>query len=219
MSHKNRIAITLVILLGLLCVMYLCMRKLSTRSQQAFRGQKNASLTFYGKIVDEEGRPLSNVPIDLLIQAYPQNWSYGSYGRDLDATTANLITDKDGSFKIDVVGCKITALPIHWPNYRLLEETDVSDATTYKMTRVIDLIEWGVLWYKSSSINPTTYLLVKNGVHEVSALPCRGGYRPGSGTGWIANAPAWPNRPSLPDVVYKPAATQPSTRSDSSSRP
>ena len=68
---------------------------------------------------------------------------------------------------------------------------------------------WGDTWYQSDPGNPATYVFVRDGVREVSALPSRGGSR-FVGQQWIANRPGWPPKPSLLDVVYHPPASQPS---------
>src|SRR5215207_9662631 len=57
--------------------------------------------------------------------------------------------------------------------------------------------------------HPAVFVFVKDGVTEVSALPCKGGWDSGGATQFPAtpNQPAWPRDPSLKDVVYKPPAT------------
>ena len=176
------------------------------------KGQTNTTITFYGLAVDQDGTPLAEAQFEYRVEAYPKDWTFETRGRDNDVSTVNATTDARGRFQFTVTGCKLVRRKADYRNYRHLFEQDLGDGGA--QTSFYGLIAWGDLWYKTDADHPAVYVFVKDGVKEVSALPCRGGWDSGGARKFPAtpNQPAWPKKPSLKDVVYKPPTTAPTSQ-------
>ena len=175
----------------------------------SLKGQANTTIRFHGIVVDQDGAPLSGAVIQYQVEAYPKDWTFETRGRPNDVSSVSATSGDDGRFSFDVTGCFLRLQSADRDGFRHLWEQDTSDGrpTTYAYR----LIAWGDLWYKTDADHPAVYVFVKDGVKEVSALPCRGGWDSGGARKFPAtpNQPAWPKKPSLPDVVYKPPTTAP----------
>lgn len=172
----------------------------------SLQGQTNTTLIFHGLAVDQDGTPLSAARFTFRIEAYPHDWTFSTRGRDNIVTNLDVVSDAQGRFALQITGCKLVRLNAVRPGYRHLHDEDSSDGSV--QTHSIGLMSWGQQQYKSDPDLPAVFVFVKKGVKEVSALPSRGGYY-AWGKEWRPNQPAWPKKPSLPDVVYKPPATRP----------
>jgi hypothetical protein len=182
------------------------------------KGQTNTTITFYGLAVDQDGNPLAGAEFEYRVEAYPKDWTFETRGRDNDVSTVNATTDARGRFQFTVTGCKLVRRKAACEGYRHLAEEDYHGGTA--QTFFYRLIAWGDLWYKTDADHPAVYVFVKDGVNEVSALPCRGGWDSGGARKFpfTPNQPAWPKKPSLKDVVYKPPTTAPAAPSTATSR-
>ncbi|HYO08355.1 MAG TPA: hypothetical protein VER17_05240 [Tepidisphaeraceae bacterium] len=167
----------------------------------SLKGQVNATITFHGLVVDQDGTPLPGARIEYTVSAYPKDWSFDTRGRPYDVSSFSATSDPQGRFSVPVTGCILRLSSATREGYRHLTDNDTSNgpASTYSY----GLIAWGDAMYKSDPERPAVYVFVKDGVREVSAVPCRGGYDSGNGTHWRPNKPAWPREPSLPDVLRK----------------
>jgi hypothetical protein len=183
------------------------------------KGQTNATMTFYGLAVDQDGSPLAGAQFEYRVEAYPKDWTFETRDRDNDVSTVSATTDARGRFQFTVTGCKLIRRKGDRAGYRHLFEEDVH--TRAAQTSFYRLIAWGDLWYKTDADHPAVYVFVKDGVKEVSALPCRGGWDSGGAKKFPAtpNQPAWPKKPSLEDVSYKPPTTAPTSQPRRSSPP
>lgn len=170
------------------------------------KGQKNTTLTFYGLVVDQDGTPLPETQVQYQVEAYPKDWTFDTRGRPYDVSTVTATSDSQGRFSFRITGCHLRMLSVTRNGYRHLWEQDTSD--NHPSTYGYQLIAWSDLWYKSDPEHPAVYVFVKDGVHEVSALPCKGGYW-AHGKQWVLNKPDWPKKPSLMDVVQKQPTTKP----------
>jgi hypothetical protein len=179
--------------------------------ESALKGQGNTTLTFYGLAVDQDGAPLPGAHFEYRVESYPKDWTFETRGRDNDVTTATAVSDSRGRFQFTVTTCKLIRRRAEREGYRHLFEQDLHDgaAQTFGYT----VIAWGDLWYKTDADHPAVYVFVKEGIREVSALPCRGGWDSGGATKFPAapKQPAWPIRPSLKEVVQKQPTTEPTT--------
>jgi hypothetical protein len=175
----------------------------------ALKGQSNATITFYGLAVDQDGAPLPGAIFEYRLEAYPKDWTFDTRGRPNDASTVTATSDDKGRFQFTVTGCTLQRLKAERQGYRHFcdEDRHGSAINNYYFR----LIAWSDLWYKSDPDHPTVYVFVKDGVHEVSALPCKGGYDSANGTHWTKNASGWPKKPSLEDIVQKQSATAPAS--------
>jgi hypothetical protein len=173
------------------------------------KGQRNATITFYGRAVDENGLPLPGAQFAYQVDAYPKDWTFETRGRPYDTSVITAISDEQGRFQFTVTGCGIRRLKAELDNRRHFFD---EDATTTASTYGYQLIAWRDLWFRSHPDHPAIYVFVTNDVKEVAALPCKGGYDSGGGTQWRLNEPAWPKKPSLKDVVQKQPTSQPGTR-------
>jgi hypothetical protein len=202
---------TLLLLLALADVPTGCKRQTST----AVKGQSNAALTFYGLAIDQDGKPLANIRVTYESSAFPNDWTFEKRGEPLVRTIAGGTTDSSGRFEFSVVTHTLRRRSVEAPpGYRHFFEEHVGTrpGVTVPSTFGYLVSSWSDLCYKSDPAHPAVFVFVKDGIHEVSALPCRGGYDSGNGTNWTLNTPAWPLKPSLTDVVYKPSSTQPTTQ-------
>lgn len=178
------------------------------------KGQTNAKLTFYGLAVDQDGKPLSGAKFRFRVEAYPRHWTYDTRGRDNDVSWIDATSGSQGRFEFVVRGCQLIRMKAECDGYRhfcdLDHETRPSNIGVSNF--FYSLIEWSDPRYKAEPDHPAVFVFVRDGVHEVSALPCKGGYRAadGAGTRWALNNPGWPWEPSLKDVVYKRPETRPS---------
>ena len=172
-----------------------CDRKPSS----SLKGQINTPIRFYGIVVDQDGKPLPNVVVEYQVDAYPKDWTYETRGRPYDTSFVSATSGNDGRFQFDATGCILRLKKVELTGYRHLWETNGSSVVGYS------LIAWEEVTFKMDASNPAIFVLVKDGVREVSALPCKGGAER-NGKGWKNNKPEWPKFPSLKDVVYKPVA-------------
>jgi hypothetical protein len=177
-----------------------------TDNSASLRRQENTTLTFYGKAVDESGMPLEGVRFSVRIEAYPKDWTFDTRGRPNDVSTVTIVTDGTGCFELPVTGCQLICHEMVLHGYRPLFDTDAGDGAV--QNRYYRFISWGELLYKSDPNNPAVFVLVREGIREVTALPSRGGMRR-AGKHWVDNGPAWPRKPSLEDVVQRPPASRP----------
>lgn len=203
---RTRIQIFLALMLLLPLIAFATCRQNSPRQ---LRGQTNATMTFYASAIDQDGHPLEGVQFDFRVEAYPANWTLETRDQDHDTSKITATTNKAGRVAVTITGCELILTNAEISNYRELYEIDTMGGTPNN--RFYRLIASGNLWYKSQPENPAIYVFVKEGTDTVAKLPCRGGSESGGTGRWRINKPAWPNRPSLKDVVYKPPTTQPST--------
>lgn len=172
------------------------------------KGQSNTTLPFYGKVVDQVGKPLAGVAFDFRVESYPNGWTFDTRGRDNDVHHVTATSDAQGGFSFTVSGCQMFRMRAEKQGYRHFEDTDSSSESVDN--RFYRLIAWSDPWYKTDPDHPAVYVFVKDGSREVSVLPSRGGYDSGGGKQWRPNQPGWPKNPSLKDVVYKNPTTVPS---------
>src|SRR6185437_12729876 len=69
------------------------------------KGQTNTTMTFYGRAVDQDGRPLPGVSFKFTVDAYPKDWSFRTRGRPNDVKTVTAVSDARGSFQLQITGC------------------------------------------------------------------------------------------------------------------
>jgi hypothetical protein len=200
-SRRN---FTLFVVLSLGLVLSAC----GDSARDRLKDQTNTSLTFYGLAVDETGQPLPLVEFEFLVESFADDWSFERRGEPLKTKSHRARSGRDGRFIIHVVGHTLWLERAELRGYQHLHERQTgsslpSDNIAYALN------SWGDLLYRADPENPAVYVFVKDGVRVVSALPNKGGADSSNGTVWRKNLPAWPEWPSLPDVVYKPPATQP----------
>jgi hypothetical protein len=187
------------------------------------KGQTNTTLTFYGKVVDQDGNPLEGAKIEYDVESYPTDWTFSSRARLNNRETVTFTSGADGRFSGRITGCKLFRLSATLDGYRHFGEEYSAGSTEHITTKAYMLVAWSNLWFKSAEDRPAIYVFVKDGVREVSALPCHGGFSSGGGLRFWPNEPGWPKEPSLKDVVYRPvggvAATLPATAPAPAPRP
>jgi hypothetical protein len=198
----------------LLLALLLCGLTACEDRKSSMKGQRNASITFYGKAVDQDGNPLPGVRVVYQSEAFPADWSFEKRGEPLVTEKVEAMSGDDGRFDFTVDTHVLRRIEVSGPpGYRHFFEEYAGTLPNRVVPSTYGylVISWGDLCFKSDAKHPAIYVFVKNGVKEVSALPCQGGYSGKEGR-WILNTPAWPVKPSLKDVVQKKAATEPSTR-------
>src|SRR5215217_9603050 len=73
--------------------------------QSGMKGQTNATLTFYGKVVDQDGAPMGGARFEFRVEAYPKDWTFDTRDRDNDASTVTAGSGADGRFQFHVTAC------------------------------------------------------------------------------------------------------------------
>jgi hypothetical protein len=189
-------------------LLWLCLGCDSKPSAQ-LQGQTNVTLRFYGLAVDQDGVPLKGARVQYQVDAYPKDWTFETRGRPYDTTVVAGVSDTQGRFAFDVTGCILRLKSADRQGYRHFFEMDQADGQPSGLA--YRLIAWSDQQYRSDQNHPAVFVFVKDGISQVSALPSRGGFQ-ASGKQWIPNVPAWPKKPSLKDVVYKPSSTQPTSQ-------
>ena len=174
-------------------------------ARSSLKGQGNSTFTFYGLAVDEHGRPLGNAEFSIEVEAIPPHWTFRTRGKPHVFSTVTARSGPDGRFQVDIVGHILRFKKVERAGYRHFYDMDTGDSDAVDNT-FYQITAWSDLLYKTHPDHPAVYVFVKDGMHEVSALPCRGGFR-SYGKRWILNKPAWPKQPSLKDVVHKPPTT------------
>jgi hypothetical protein len=177
-------------------------------TDSGLKAQTNTNVTFYAKVVDQDGKPLENARFEYRLEAYPKDWTFDTRGRDNDIATIKAVSDVHGEFHFDAKGCELYRMKAQCKGYQHFFDLDVGDSHAIDNTGY-RLIAWGDLWYKSDVNKPAVYVFVKEGAREIHLLPCRGGYNSGGTSRWTENKPGWPKNPSLKDVVFVQPATQP----------
>ncbi len=211
MAHPLTNHLALPIVCFVLCFVGACDK---TKSSQ-LKGESNATLTFFAKAVDQDGNPLPGIRITYRCESFPKDWTFDKRGEPLIQSQVTGVSDTSGRIEFDVVGHTLRRDSVVAPmGYRhFYEEFEGSvSGRIIPSTYGYLLSSWGDLCYKSDKDHPAVFVFVKDGVKEVSALPCRGGFDSGNGKHWTLNKPAWPKKPSLPDVVQKRPNTQPTTQ-------
>jgi hypothetical protein len=202
-----------VVLLGLLLLVG--QQVLRRVTPFGLKGQTNTTLMFYGKVVDQDGKPLEGAKIEYDVESYPTDWTFSSRARLNNHETVSFTSGADGRFSGSITGCALQRRSATLDGYRHFGEEDNDSRSERLTTKAYMLIAWSNLWFKSAEDRPAIYVFVKDGVREVSALPCHGGFSSGGGLRFWPNEPGWPKEPSLKDVVYRPvggvAATLPAT--------
>lgn len=173
----------------------------------ALKGQANSTLTFYGLAVDENGKPLDGADFNIEVEAIPPGWTFETRGKPHAFSTVTAKSGRDGRFQIEIKAHYLRFNRVERVGYRHLFDLDADDSRARDNMHYM-LNAWGDLVYKSDPEHPAVFVFVKDGIHEVSALPCKGGYDSanGNGTKWRLNNPGWPRKPSLADVIPKGAA-------------
>jgi hypothetical protein len=143
------------------------------------------------------------------VDAYPKDWTFETRGRPYDISFVTATSGADGRFEFEATGCVLRLKTAGCAGYRHLYEKNASDQ--HPSVSGYSLIAWGQVTYLSDPKNPAVFVFVKEGATEVSALPGVGGSRR-DGKRWTPHAPAWPKKPSLKDVTYKPPTTVPVTQ-------
>ena len=178
--------------------------------ESKMRKQANATLTFFGVALDQAERPLSGVHVEVEVEAIPKDWTFATRGKPHNYSTLEAVTGSDGQFRFEVSAHILRFSNVSRDGYRHFFDRNAGgsqaiDNTFYRIS------DWGDVKYKTDANHPAVYVFVKDGAHDISVLPCRGGFT-SNGTSWIENKPGWPRQPSLEDVVYKPPATQPASQ-------
>jgi hypothetical protein len=175
------------------------------RPQSSLKTQSNVSMIFYGKVVDQDGRPLEKVSFSFGVEAIPADWTFDTRGKPHNHTTLSVASDAQGRFDFRFTGHGLRLKEATLPGYRhFYNKYGQGDGGVFNLG--YQITSWGDLWYRSDPRNPAVYVFVKDGVTEVSALPCRGGSQ-ALGKQWMPNEPGWPSDPSLNDVVRKQPTT------------
>lgn len=185
------------------------------RNTVGLKGQSNATLTFFGSTVDQEGTPLPGVRIEYECEAFPADWTFDKRGEPLVKSVLRAVSDDRGRFSFTADAHTLRRLRVDAPTgYRHFYEKFEGSVTgeTIPSTYGYLIKSWSDLCYKTDAEHPAVFVFVKDGVTEVSALPCRGGFSSGNGQHWVENLPAWPKQPSLTDVVRKGSTTTPGGR-------
>jgi hypothetical protein len=139
---------------------------------------------------------------EFLIESFPPNWTFERRGEALLKKSVSVKSDNNGAFRIDIVGHSLWLTKAEKPGFRHFYDLATGNSEAVDNT-FYGINSWGDLCYKSDTDHQATFVFVKDGAKEVSALPCRGGYDSGNGKHWTENKPGWPKKPSLPDVVQK----------------
>jgi hypothetical protein len=122
------------------------------------------------------------------------------------------VSDGQGLFHFTVTGCTLRLLKAERKGYRRFFDSAPPSSRSDTDSYFYSLIEWGYVQFKSDPSRPAVYVFVKNDAREVAAMPCRGGLDSGGGARWMGHKPAWPHKPSLPDVHYVPPSLRPTTQ-------
>lgn len=169
------------------------------------QGRSNTTLQFYGIAVDQDASPLPGAKIEYEIHAYPGDMTFDGEGKSYDISSVVVTSGDNGRFEFTAHGCILTLKSASKDGYRHFFEMNRSDV--HRSVLGYRLSGWGEkALYRSDPTNPAIFVFVREGETRVAALPSVGGAHP-SDKGWIANKPAWPNRPSLKDVVRKQPTT------------
>ena len=185
---------------------------LSCDRSAEIKGQKNASLTFYGLTVDQDGKPLANVSVAYECESFPKDWTFDRRGEPFVKSIVRTVSDEHGRFRFALSVHTLRRLDVDGPaGYRHFFEQYEGTVSGEVIPSTYGYLvsSWSDLCYKTDADHPAIFVFVKDGAHEVSALPCKGGYDSGNGKRWVLNTPGWPKKPSLKDVVQKPPTTVP----------
>jgi hypothetical protein len=185
------------------------------KPSSTMKGQTNAAVTFYGLAVDQNGGALQGVRVSYQVESFPEDWTFEKRGEPLSATTVSSTSDSRGRFEFAVNAHILRRTNVEAPpGYRhFFEKYEGTVAgETIRSTYGYLITSWGDRCFRADPANPAVFVFVKNEAREVSAPPCRGGYDSGNGTNWSQNKPAWPKKPSLEDVAYKPPTTAPTSQ-------
>lgn len=170
------------------------------------KGQSNSKLVFHGIALDQDGKPLPGAEFVVDVEAIPAGWTFETRGKPHDHLTVTFTSGPDGKFSPKITGHFLRFEGCKRAGYRHLYDLDQGRGKPGE-NMFYQLGAWSVLWYKSDPEHPAVFVFVKDGVHKISALPCKGGWDSGGGKQWRLNKPGWPRKPSLNDVVYKPKAS------------
>ncbi len=173
------------------------------------KGQANTTFIFHGLAIDQDGVPLEGAKFEFVVESFPADWTFKTRGQGNQLRTISTVSDHLGRFMVEATGHVIRRERVERAGYRHFCDFDdgqwsdgrggLQETSNYSFM----IISWGDLCYRNSPERPTIFVLVKDGVREVAALPSRGGESSGNGAHWRKNEPGWPREPSLKDVVRK----------------
>src|SRR5215207_1113978 len=89
---------------GALVLLMLIAKACDRGPQSALKGQNNASLTFYGRTVDQDGAPLDGVEFEFDVEAIPKGWTFDTRGKPHDHLTMSARSGPDGQLSIKLTG-------------------------------------------------------------------------------------------------------------------
>jgi hypothetical protein len=119
------------------------------------KGQRDTTMQFYAKAVDEDGQPLSDVQFEYAAEAYPKDWTFEKRARPKEVSKVSFISSADGTFKGTVSGSNLNLIKAERVGYHHLFDEDLhSNAVN---NRFYLLISWGDLCYKTDADHPAVY--------------------------------------------------------------
>src|SRR4051812_2851406 len=154
MLYLSSVAATLVVivLIGKTCI-----------RGSGLKGQINATITFHGLTVDQDGNPLGGVTVEYLVNGYPKDWTFDTRGRDHEHSRVSATSDANGRFQFDATGCELIRMKVVAPaGYRHFCEENTgrgnsSDTFGYRVIAFSDM------YWKPDPQNPAVYVFVKDG--------------------------------------------------------
>lgn len=175
------------------------------------KGQTNSSFIFFGRAVDQDGKPLVGVQFVGEMESFPADWTFESRGKPALHTPVHATSGADGRFEVQLNGYLLRFTDVSCAGFRHFYDEALGDSQAFNNT-AYEVVSWGDLRYRSDFENPAIYVFVRDDIKTIAALPSKGGASSFNGKSWTSNRPGWPKLPSLPDVVLKHPASVPSSQ-------
>lgn len=173
----------------------------------------NQSVTFYGKVVDHEGRPLEGALLRYQVETFNSSNILGDPNARTHKDKGQIGTDQAGRFTLPLHGTTFRINEIWCPGYEWVRSYDYEESRGRFFNHAYQL---GVVgqdaWYQSQVENPAVFVMLAKDVKRVVHVQMsRGGMDWIRGT-WMQNQPFWPTRTIPKGVVFEEPTSQPADR-------
>ncbi len=171
----------------------------------------NGQITFFGSVVDQDGRPIKSAYVRAVIHSINPDWLNAEGGSSQRSKRDEVIvyTNEQGTFKIPAFGNMLQVVEVQHVGHRWLYDLNMGHTKSHPLGDGRGFGFWAhgkAGPYLPIPESPAVFVVVHHASKEVKVAPSPGGAKLPVQTFSGPNdpvplAPVWPREPSLPDIV------------------